>query len=713
MHGIADVLGVRAALTRRASAVALSLALTALPLAALPAGAVRVPARPSLARPAVVRSGVAAPRTLPAAHLPAPPGRTRLESVRVGGGPSGGASIEPSLSRDGRWLAFASGAADLVAGDTNGAVDVFLRDRRTGSTVRIPLPGGAAIPTGGGAREPAISGDGRYVAFTYQPPTSGLAAAPGSVVLVWDRTTNATVVGSRKTNGAPAPASAGPALSRDGRYLAFVSRAPDVVADDVNEAPDVFRIAWQGSGRPVLVSVGFDGPESAPGTSGSPAISGDGSVIAFESDAGDGIVDADTGAGMQVYVRDLAARTTTQVSVDRTGAAPDGAASGPSISADGRRIAFASAATDLVAGDTNAAPDVFVRDRVAGTTTLASVAVDGAATDGASAQPAISADGHIVVFTSLAEDLVAAAPTRGITLAAVAPGRSEVYARDLVAGETIRISVALAGGPGGRQSFEPVVSTNGRYVAFTSTSGVLTDDPDNERHDVFVRDLPPVAVVLPPTIAFGSQAVSVPAAPGAATVANTGWSPLTVRELELTGAARADYAVLADGCTDASLRREHVCTITLGFTPTRRGNRVARLEIRHTASGSPATVVLRGGGSLARVTLDPPIGSPGIVTVAEGTGFPAGAVIRLRWDRGITPKLADVTADADGAFRVQVLVFHHDLLGDRRLVATSVGGDPFPETGADMTIVPGQGQPPTFALLRLLRILPAVIVFRR
>jgi Tol biopolymer transport system component len=696
MHRVADVLGVRAAL-RRALVAGLAIAMSLVPLAAAPAVAVPAPER-------------ADPPATPASHLPPPPGTTRLESRKVGGGPGSGASAEASISRDGRWLAFASAAADLVAGDTNGAVDVFLRDRRTGVTRRLPLPGGAFVPAGGRASEASISGDGRYVAFTYQPP-SGFAVT-GSVVLVWDRTSGETVIGSKKSNGAAAATSSQPSLSRDGRFLAFTSRAKDVVPGDTNETADVFRIAWRGSTRPVLVSVAQFGPGSAPGTSDSPSISGDGSVIAFRSDAGDGIVDADTGSGTQVYARDITARRTDWLTPDRTGNAPDGIADAPSISADGRLVAFESSATDLVAGDTNGTQDVFVRDRVAGTTTLVSVGLSGAPATGPSGQAAISADGRVVVFASIAGDLVTAS-SGGIELAALAPGRSEVYARDVIAGETIRISEARTGGPAGLQNIGPVVSANGRYVGWASSSALLTTDPDNKLLDVFVRDLPPVALVLPPALEFGAQALTVAADPGAATVSNGGWSPLTVSELAITGSGRGDYDILADTCTGATLRREQVCTITIGFRPSRQGNRVGRLEISHNASGSPGRVTLRGAGSQATLTLDPGIGSPGMVTIAEGHGFPAGARIRLSWEPGITPKMPDIVADASGSFRAQVLVFHHDLLGERKLVATRVGGPAFPRVDATLLVVPGQGQPPTFALLRLLRLLPAVIVFRR
>ena len=133
----------------------------------------------------------------------------------------------------------------------------------------------------------------------------------------------------------------------------------------------------------------------------------------------------------------------------------------------------------------------------------------------------------------------------------------------------------------------------------------------------------------------------------------------------------------------------------------------------HGASGSPGTVRLRGSGSQASLTLDPPMGAPGVVTIVEGRGFPAGAVVHLTWDRGIPGRIHDVTANASGGFRIQVLIFHHDQLGIRDLVASPVDGASFPAVQARMQVVTGPAQPPTFGILRLLRGVPPAFVYRR
>ena len=707
---------------RAVVAVALSLPLAAAPVIAATPPSVRssVGVLASLGRVDPARHArpgldAVAPPVMPDAPnaaLPPPPGTTRLESRKIGGGPGSGPSAEASLSLDGRWIAFSSRAADLVAGDTNQTQDVFLRDRRTGQTRIVTLPNRRPVPAIARAFDPAISGYGRYVAFTYQPPViATTGAVAGSIVLVWDRVTGTTAIGSKRANGRPAFFSFEPALSRDGRFLAFTSTASGIVDNDSNEAADVFRIAWRGDTPPVLVSVDFQEGKAAPGDSGAPSISADGRYVAFRSDAGDGIVDEDTGAGRQVYVRDITAKRTEWLTPATDGGGSDGEADLPSISGNGRLVAFSSTATDLVAGDANGQPDVFVRDRTARTTTLVSVDVGGTSSAGASGQPSISADGRVVAFTSLSDDLVALAPG-GIVLAAVVAGRSEIYARDLGSKETIRISEARTGGPGGAQNVAPVVSRNGRYVGWASTSPTLTNDPDNKLADVFVRDLPPVAAVNPAVLDFGGRAVSVAAVPAAATVSNSGWTPLAVTRVAITGPARTDFRTLADGCRGTTLRRGQTCTVTVGFTPSRSGNRIARLEVTHGASGSPGTVRLRGTGSQASLTLDPPMGAPGVVTTVEGRGFPAGSVVHLTWDRGIPGRIHDVTVNASGRFRIQVLIFHHDQLGIRDLVASAVDGT-FPSVEARMQVVAGPAQPPTFGILRLLRGIPPAFVYRR
>ncbi len=179
-------------------------------------------------------------------------------------------------------------------------------------------------------------------------------------------------------------------------------------------------------------------------------------------------------------MRDLATGTTEIVDVSGAGVAGTGTALYPAISADGRYVAYESTAADLVAGDTNASTDVFVRDRTAGTTTRVSVATDGTEGDDDSEEPSISADGNRVAFSSYAETLVG----DDYNVA------QDIFVRDLTAGTTIRASIKSNGDEGDEEedSYESAISADGSTVAFVTYEPFVSDDL-NEEEDVYVREL--------------------------------------------------------------------------------------------------------------------------------------------------------------------------------------------------------------------------------
>jgi Tol biopolymer transport system component len=205
-------------------------------------------------------------------------------------------------------------------------------------------------------------------------------------------------------------------------------------------------------------------------------ISADGRYVAFLSHYTYG--PGDNNVNDDVYVRDRMTNTYTRVSIPIGGAVANGASERPSISADGRYVAFASAASNLVPGDTNGAVDVFVRDLVAGTTVRASVSSTGAQVNGISRDPDISADGKIVAFTSTAFELI---PSD-------ANGMVDVFVRDLDAGTTSRVSIRTGGGEADQPSTSPALSGDGRVVAFISQATNLIAGDTNSRIDVFVHD---------------------------------------------------------------------------------------------------------------------------------------------------------------------------------------------------------------------------------
>jgi Tol biopolymer transport system component len=329
---------------------------------------------------------------------------TRRVSVGPGGQQANGQSRDPAISADGRFVAFVSSASNLVAGDTNHRRDVFVRDRVAQVTRRISVgPGGEQA--NGGSFTPAISAHGRFVAFFSD--ASNLVPGDTSIydVFVRDRKLQVTQRISVGPGGQQAKAgSFEPAISAHGRFVAFWSRASNLVAGDTNGRFDVFvrdRMA-QVTRR---ISVGPDGRQ-ANDESFEPAISADGRFVAFESVASN-LVAGDTNQRLDVFVRDRKAQVTRRVSVGPDGRQANDRSFQPAISAHGRFVAFWSHASNLVPGDTNIRYDVFVRDRTLQVTLRVSVGPGGQQATGNSFHPAISADGRFVAFASGASNLVA------------------------------------------------------------------------------------------------------------------------------------------------------------------------------------------------------------------------------------------------------------------------------------------------------------------
>ncbi|MDO8847130.1 MAG: hypothetical protein Q7W51_01930 [Coriobacteriia bacterium] len=387
---------------------------------------------------------------------------------------SAGSSITP----DGRYVAFYSGAANLVSGDTNGSDDVFVRDRIGGTTTRVSITDGEAQALGGGSSWPSISADGRYVAF-YSDATNLVSGDTNSAtdIFVRDRIAGTTTRASVATGGAQGFGSCSdPSISADGRYVAFYSDSTNLVSGDTNGVTDVFVRDLIG-GTTTRVSVATGGAQ-ANGYSDEQSISASGRYVAFRSTATT-LVSGDTNGNQDIFVRDVVAGTTTRVSVATGGAQATGGNSGwPSFSADESCIVFDSGATNLVPGDTNDTGDIFVRDLVAGTTTRASVGAGGVQSNGSSQFSSISSDGRYVALASAATNLVAG-DTNSLR---------DVFVRDTATGITIRVSVTTAGAQvSGGHSGWPVITPDGRYVAFGSEATNLVSGDTNGATDVFVR----------------------------------------------------------------------------------------------------------------------------------------------------------------------------------------------------------------------------------
>src|SRR5437773_638062 len=298
---------------------------------------------------------------------------TERVSVVSGGTEGNNASLGSALSADGRFVAFDSAAADLVAGGTNSVSDVFVHDRQTGGSERVSVAAGGAQGDGSSglvtfAFPPALSADGRFVAFVSFATNLVASDTNGATdVFVHDRQTGTTERVSVASDGTEGnAASAGATLSADGRFVAFHSAATNLVAGDTNGTNDVFVHDRQ-TGITERVSVASDGTQGNKASS-YPALSADGRFVAFDSDATN-LVAGDTNGTTDVFVHDRQTGTTERVSGASDGTQGNDASAGPALSADGRLVAFHSSATNLVAGDANRAYDVFVHDRAVSTTT--------------------------------------------------------------------------------------------------------------------------------------------------------------------------------------------------------------------------------------------------------------------------------------------------------------------------------------------------------
>ena len=405
------------------------------------------------------------------------PSTTRV-SVDSAGNQGNGDSHCPSVSADGRYVAFYSAAPNLVPGDTNGSGDVFVHDRQTGQTTRASV-NSASRQADDYSGEPAISADGRYVAF-YSDATNLVSGDTNETVDIFlhDCQTGQTTRASTDSAGHQGDNSCwAPAISADGRYVAFYSYASNLVPGDTNGKGDVF-VRDRQTGQTTRVSVDSAGGQGY-GQSVDPSLSADGQSVAFASDAPN-LVAGDTNNFADVFVHDHQTGQTTRVSVGSSGNQANMLSQEPSLSADGRYVAFYSLASNLVPGDTNGSDDVFRHDCQTGQTTRVSVDSAGAQGNGESVHPSISADGRYVPFSSAAANLVAGDTN----------GSYDVFVHDCQTGRTTRVSVNSAGKQGNEDSWESPspISADGRYVAFYSYASNLVPGDTNSNEDVFVRD---------------------------------------------------------------------------------------------------------------------------------------------------------------------------------------------------------------------------------
>ncbi len=362
------------------------------------------------------------------------------------------------MTPDGRFVAYVATVGNNSLTNTT----IYLWDAQTGSNTLVSPDLITGLPANGVCDSPVVSTNRRYVAFLSAGTdlVTNLLNGQYHVYLRDVQAATTSLLDVDANGGGFGVISVTvPSMSSDGSIIAFENGEDNVVANDGNLDSDVFVRALAASSTE-LVSAHDPGLSSVTpigGASGVAAgsLSADGRYVAFFSD-GDNITPNDTNGCRDVFVRDLMTGTNIPASLNTNGVPGDGLSTDPSISADGRYLAFTSSANDLVANDTNNAMDVFVRDLQSGTTALASVSTDGIHPGNAdSFSPTISADGRYVLFYSKASNL---AP------GSFSAGWQNLFLRDLQAGTTYALTSGLSS-----QVIQASMTPDGRYVAFVGS----------------------------------------------------------------------------------------------------------------------------------------------------------------------------------------------------------------------------------------------------
>jgi len=410
--------------------------------------------------------------------LPAASAPPRLTIVSVGpdGFSAKGSSLNPSLSADGRFVAFASHAADLVRGDTNDVPDVFLRDMRTGRTTRISVgAGGRQDPDG--SIGPSITADGRWI--SYCRGAAKTAARPGWLVYVYDRVTRSTTLASVDVQGRPAPSTmefCGQAIAQGGRYVLIWSDAANLVRRDRNKVADVF-VRDLRLHRTRLVATSPRGVQATyevdPG-----GISADGRYVTFCTTSQNLLPHRGDLRSPQVYLKDLKTGKLRYASTTPGGSIVGrGACGWHALSADGRWVVFTGGMHELMPGVDNTWLQLWLKDLRTGRVQFVTPGTTGHGITWSLNLVRISANGRFVIFVTGASDVLPGLPSSN---------GSQVYRYDRVTRKTELLSVTLDGKPEGAFAVDDGISPDGKSVAFVSDDEYLAPHDGNGELDVFL-----------------------------------------------------------------------------------------------------------------------------------------------------------------------------------------------------------------------------------
>ena len=414
------------------------------------------------------------------------------------------------LSDDGRYVVFSSIASNLVAGDSNSALDVFLRDNLLKTVTLVSVNNSGTGPGADASYAPTISGDGRYVCFlsratdiiSYPPIDTGAKADSFFDVFVRDMQLGRTILVSRTTGQLGTKAnsnSINPRISKDGRFVVFETTATNLDAADGDAKADIYRrqlapgptqFETQLISRATNPIAGL-GAKGTGGTFGSefPSISADGNLIVYQSDCQNLVAATPTEGGpkgttgFDIFRRDVLAGVTIRVSISTLGVSidPNGVSTHPWISGDGTVVVWESLASNFFPGD-DTGSDIFVRDfKVAPVTVeLISRHTSGSHAGSNCDNPTISGDGRYIVWDSGSTNMVDGDSN----------GVRDVFIRDRALLTTVRVSVTTFGGQLNALSLLPRITPDGRYVVFYTEATNASDDDTNGASDYFMRGPP-------------------------------------------------------------------------------------------------------------------------------------------------------------------------------------------------------------------------------
>ncbi len=432
---------------------------------------------PSSARPSILRASLTFVGLTSVALVPATAqGTTERASLSASAAQTMGDSDQVSISGDGRFVAFRSAGTNLVAGDTNGVTDIFVRDRWTGVVERVSVSSTGA-QAGAESMEPNLSYDGRYVVFASEANdlATDVLASSSKDIYIRDRLLGTTRTVTRAYDGTPSNGDCHhPRVSSDGRYVTFEGSATNLISLIPTANYQVFRRDMQGS--TVLVSVDQAGLP-ATGFSFNGGVSGDGRYVCFVSNCPTLVV-GDTNSAPDGFWRDMQTGLTRRVSVSSSGVQGTGSTfTNSSMSRNGRWIAFCSNSFNIAPGEFAAGYDIFLHDIQTFETFRISVNSSNVAANQNSYDPVVSDDGRFVAFQSFSTNL----DPLDTDL------QSDIFLRDRTLGTTKLVSRNAAASTND-DSYSSAISADGEVVTFHSESTDLVPSDTNLRIDAFVRD---------------------------------------------------------------------------------------------------------------------------------------------------------------------------------------------------------------------------------